>query len=125
MLEERFQLKAHYETRELPIYNLVVAKEGLKMKPSEDQTSPLPIQAAATLCGPQPAGGLQPPGPPPGLRGNPFDPSRPGALPTPPRGAMMMMMNPTTGMTMSATSVPVGNLIGMLQNQAGRPIIDK
>jgi uncharacterized protein (TIGR03435 family) len=38
---------------------------------------------------------------------------------------MMIMMNPTSGMTMNATSVPIGNLVGMLQGQAGRPIIDK
>ena len=36
-----------------------------------------------------------------------------------------MMMNSTTGMTMTATSNPVGSLVGMLQGQAGRPIIDK
>ena len=116
LLEERFQLKAHYETRELPIYNLVVVKEG-KMKLSEDQTSPLPLGAAPTLCGPQPAGGV-----PAGPRGLPFDPSKPGTLP---RGAMIMMMNPTTGMTMNATSAPIGNLVGLLQGQAGRPVIDK
>src|SRR5215471_13832615 len=38
MLEDRFQLKAHMETRELPIYNLVVAKDGPKLKESADQT---------------------------------------------------------------------------------------
>src|SRR6266478_3717345 len=42
MLEDRFQLKAHMETRELPIYNLVVAKDGPKIKPSEDQTPTIP-----------------------------------------------------------------------------------
>src|SRR5262245_2129904 len=118
LLEERFQLKAHYETRELPIYNLVVVKEG-KMKLSEDQTPPLQQIGAPTLCGPQPVGAAPPP---PGLRGMPFDPNKPGSLP---RGAMMIMMNPTTGMTLNATSAQIGNLIGMLQNQAGRPIIDK
>src|SRR5215813_10905326 len=40
MLEDRFQLKAHLETRELPIYNLVVAKDGPKLKASADQTPP-------------------------------------------------------------------------------------
>ena len=40
MLEDRFQLKAHMEARELPIYNLVVAKNGPKIKASEDQTPP-------------------------------------------------------------------------------------
>src|SRR5215510_4844795 len=53
MLEDRFQLKAHMETREQPIYNLVVAKDGLKLKRSEDQTPP-PITANGPpqVCGP-------------------------------------------------------------------------
>ena len=40
LLEDRFKLRAHRETRELPVYNLVVAKGGLKMKLSPDQTPP-------------------------------------------------------------------------------------
>jgi len=35
MLAERFQLKAHDETREIPVYALVVAKGGLKMKSAD------------------------------------------------------------------------------------------
>ncbi len=34
MLEDRFKLKAHKETKNLPIYSLVVAKGGSKMKES-------------------------------------------------------------------------------------------
>lgn len=34
ILEERFGMKFHTEKRELPVYNLVVAKQGLKVKPS-------------------------------------------------------------------------------------------
>jgi uncharacterized protein (TIGR03435 family) len=34
LLEERFQLKTHRETKELPIYELTVAKGGLKVKAS-------------------------------------------------------------------------------------------
>ena len=55
MLEDRFQLKAHLETREMPIYNLVVGKDGPKIKKSEDQTPP-PITAASRQpCSPAPA----------------------------------------------------------------------
>ena len=120
MLEDRFQLKAHMETRELPIYNLVVAKDGAKIKPSADQ-APTPASLAGPLqpCGPAPAIPAPPPLPPPGQRGGPFDPNTPL-----PRGAMVMMMNPS-GMTMRATSAPIGNLIGLLQQSVGRPIIDK
>jgi len=37
LLQDRFQLKAHWETREMPTYNLVAAKNGPKLKVSEDQ----------------------------------------------------------------------------------------
>jgi uncharacterized protein (TIGR03435 family) len=124
MLEDRFQLKAHMETRELPIYNLMVAKDGPKIKPSDDQTPlpfaaagpPRPCDATSTAAAP-PA----PPPPPPGGRGGafPFDPGRP-----PPRGSVMMSSSPT-GMTLQATAMPVSNLVGLLQQQLGRTIVDK
>src|SRR5262245_48236698 len=34
LLEDRFQLKAHWETRELPVYELTVARGGPKIKTS-------------------------------------------------------------------------------------------
>jgi uncharacterized protein (TIGR03435 family) len=39
MLEERFKLKLHRETREMDVFNLVVSRPG-KMTPSKDQTPP-------------------------------------------------------------------------------------
>jgi uncharacterized protein (TIGR03435 family) len=54
LLADRFQLKIHRETRELPVYALTVAKGGLKLKPAEGScTFP----------------GLK--GPPPGAAGGP------------------------------------------------------
>jgi bla regulator protein blaR1 len=38
LLADRFNLKAHFETREMPEYELVVAKGGLKMKENSDTT---------------------------------------------------------------------------------------
>src|SRR5204862_7209131 len=38
LLADRFQLKAHWETREMATFNLVVAKGGVKFKLSEDQS---------------------------------------------------------------------------------------
>jgi Protein of unknown function (DUF3738) len=40
LLEERFNLKYHQEARELPMYALVVAKGGLKMKASAPEDPP-------------------------------------------------------------------------------------
>jgi len=40
LLEDRFNLKYHHETRELPMYALVVAKGGLKMKASAPDDPP-------------------------------------------------------------------------------------
>jgi uncharacterized protein (TIGR03435 family) len=34
LLVDRYKLKVHYETKEIPIYELVVAKSGFKLKPS-------------------------------------------------------------------------------------------
>ena len=122
MLEDRFQLKAHLETRELPIYNLVVAKDGPKIKLSDDQT-PLPFMAAGP---PRPCDSTStaaappaPPPPPPGGRGFPFDPGSPR-----PRGSVMMSSS-LTGMTLQATAMPIANLVGLLQQQLGRTIVDK
>ena len=43
LLAERFQLKSHRETRELPVYELVVAKGGSKLKEGSDPGArPLP-----------------------------------------------------------------------------------
>ena len=37
LVEERFQLKSHMETKEMPVYALVVGKNGSKLKTSEAQ----------------------------------------------------------------------------------------
>ena len=39
MLADRFHLKAHWETRTGSVYNLVIAKGGLKMKPTKAPTA--------------------------------------------------------------------------------------
>jgi uncharacterized protein (TIGR03435 family) len=122
MLEDRFQLRAHLETRDLPIYNLVVAKEGPKIKASEDQTPPgAGLLGPPQPCSPAPATPPQapPPLPLPGQRGGPGDPNF-----VPPRGAMLIMANPT-GLTLQGTAQPISALIAAVQQQAGRPVIDK
>src|SRR5438093_455435 len=74
LLEDRFQLKLHHETRELPTYTLSVGKDGLKMKSVEAPPRPVAGQAP----------GPPPPPPPPGPGGGP------PANFTPPPGSVMM-----------------------------------
>lgn len=47
LLKDRFQLHTHRETRELPVYDLTIDKDGLKIKLSENQTQP---QTAPEFC---------------------------------------------------------------------------
>jgi uncharacterized protein (TIGR03435 family) len=126
MLEDRFQLKARMETRELPTYNLVVAKDGPKIKVSEDQTPPALAAGPPQPCAPAPATPatpVQPPPPPPGPGGER------GALLNPnvamiPRGGMAIMFT-REGFVIRGSAVPISNLVGSLQQQIGRPVIDK
>jgi uncharacterized protein (TIGR03435 family) len=118
LLEDRFQLKAHRETRELPVYDLVVAKDGPKMKLSEDQT---PLQQTGLARVPCVAAPLPPPPPPSaaGQRGGPG---------MPPRGAPSMIAMPgpdSIRLALTTNAMPVSSLIPLLQQYAGRPIIDK
>jgi uncharacterized protein (TIGR03435 family) len=60
LLEERFQLKAHRETRELPLYELTVSKNGAKIKLSEAQTPPTAlVGGGGRQRGSLPRGGIR------------------------------------------------------------------
>jgi len=39
LLADRFRLKVHFETREMPVYALAVAKSGAKPNPAKNQES--------------------------------------------------------------------------------------
>jgi uncharacterized protein (TIGR03435 family) len=58
LLEERFHLKVHEESRELPVYALVIAKRGPKLAASQkdsctqvDPSAPPPPQPSSPPCG--------------------------------------------------------------------------
>jgi uncharacterized protein (TIGR03435 family) len=117
LLEDRFKLKAHMETRELPVYELVVGKDGSKIKRAADQTPAVPpLLGLPGPCEPTPAGG-----PFPGGRGGPL-PFAPGSAP--PRGSTFMMIS-ANSMTVKATATRLATVVGMLQQQLGRKVVDK
>lgn len=119
LLEDRFRLKAHLETRELPVYELVVGKDGPKVKRSADQTPPAtPLLRAASPCEPASTAGAAPL---PGGRGAP-PPFGPGFAP--PRGSTFIMMG-TSGVTLRAMAAPFAVVVGILQQQLGRRVVDK
>ena len=124
MLEDRFQLKSHTETRELPVYNLVVAQDGPKTKKSTDQTP-----TGAEDAGPRPLLCRSIPEPPPVSQGNPSG-QRGGARgtirPAIPRGRLIVNGNPMTGgLRMFGTAVSFSDFVSQLQYPAGRRVIDK
>jgi uncharacterized protein (TIGR03435 family) len=100
LLEERFQLTHHRETRELPIYALVLARKDGKLGPKLTETK---------------EGGCTPP-----------DPSRPPTPPEPgkplPRNCGQMM----TGLrTIRAVGVEMSLLVPMLSRLLARTVVDK
>jgi uncharacterized protein (TIGR03435 family) len=97
LLAERFQLKAHWETREMPTYNLVPAKNGIKLKPSQDQ-SPISIET----------GPVNPASPPRGTQRMIGKPSPSGF-----------------SLSFSGDAVPIDTLASIFQSYAGRPLFDK
>lgn len=108
LLADRFKLKTHMETREMPVYALVLARSDGKLGPR--------IERSTQECGPRgrraggPGGSA---GPPPG----PPAPPKPGDRP--PCGMFM-----TFG-AVGAGSTTMKQLASMLSQQVGRTVVDK
>jgi uncharacterized protein (TIGR03435 family) len=95
LLAERFKLKVHRETRDMPIYNMVVEKGGLKnLKLSDDQS-----------------GAVGPPDPPKPPRGTPWMDGESTSS-----GTMLVL---------SGSGVALSRLAMTLQGLVQRPVIDK
>jgi uncharacterized protein (TIGR03435 family) len=98
LLEDRFKLTFRRETKEVPIYALVMARKDGKLGPHLTESK----QGGCTL--------LDPSKPPP-------EPDKP-PLPT----CGQMTINSTR---MTAVSLPVANLVIMLSRRLGRTVADK
>jgi uncharacterized protein (TIGR03435 family) len=101
LLEDRFQLKAHREKRELPVYELVVGKGGSKIKLSEDQTAPDAQQSGITFA-----------------TGDQEDP-------TPLKRGAMRLTTGSSDTILSANAVQISSLVSLLQSSSDRIILDK
>jgi uncharacterized protein (TIGR03435 family) len=106
MLADRFSFALHHDTKEIPLYNLLLVKPG-KFKLSEDQTPPE-----------QNFGSVATGGPP-----LPRDLNAPLSVP---RGGFLFTVNPPEGkVNIAAMAIPLSTLINVFQGQEGRLVIDK
>jgi uncharacterized protein (TIGR03435 family) len=97
LLEDRFHLKVHRGTKELPAYALTAAKSGLKLPPPKEPGCINVASPAPAARGPQ--------------------------LPTPCGHAVVM--GGASGMIMQGASVPMAEFTRTLSMIVGSPIIDK
>jgi bla regulator protein blaR1 len=100
LLVDRFNLKYHHEKRELPMYALVVAKDGLKMKPTKPDPDPDPSEKDAQIGGAPKAGDGQ----------------------QSPMGRHMLMMHPGH---LESTGTSTEMLAHLLSRQLSRTVVDK
>jgi uncharacterized protein (TIGR03435 family) len=105
LLTERFKLRLHHETKEMPIYELVVGKGGPKFKESSGEPPKDDVTAA--------------PGPPPGRK---LDKD---GYPMPPPGmAAFTMVNGSARARFNAAYESMQDLATTLANQMDRPVVD-
>jgi uncharacterized protein (TIGR03435 family) len=98
LMEDQFKLKFHRETRELPAYELTIAKSGIKINKSEDQSPYMPLEKGDS--------------PTPPIIFRPGDPI--------PHGAMRLGIG-----ELEANAIDISSLIQTLSKQLRRSVIDK
>ncbi len=105
LLADRFKLKLHKESKEAPIYELVVAKGGIRMK-----------EAAQTGEAPTEGAGGPPPGPPP--RGK-------DGLLTTPHGQVGIQGMRNGRMRLRGDALTMARLIEILSMALDRRVVDR
>ncbi len=106
LLKDRFKLTFHYETRELPVYVLTVAKSGPKLERSrEESCAAFPWSSYPPSLGHRPANDC-------------------GAVATGPNVRLNYTLD-AVGMSIGGAASNPAMLTTFLSGQLGRPVIDK
>lgn len=114
LLAERFKMTVHRETKELPMYSLVVAKNGPKMKESVETPDQKPPDENAPPVAIPPPGQMK------------FDSDGFPILPMPTggRGGMFQMMMPNRA-RITATKQTMQDLVERLSQMLSKPVTDE
>lgn len=104
LLAERFDLVVHHETRDLPGYEMVVAKGGPKIKQSADAAAAPPTDG------------------PPRLR---MEKDRDGLNQLAPGSVGLAIIPIASGSRFTARQQPLSSLAQVLTNPLGKPVADK
>jgi uncharacterized protein (TIGR03435 family) len=103
LLLERFKISFHHETKDLPLYELVVAKNGRKLKAWQEPANAPPV--------PQQAAGAPPP-----IGKDGFPVMQAGHS-----GATTV----NGRVRIAGSKLPISRLAEILANQLGRPVLDQ
>jgi uncharacterized protein (TIGR03435 family) len=129
LLQARFQLTLHRDTKELPVYNLVIAKGGSKLQESKPDDSagsagkPMDAALAASIAN---AKGGTSGGPMVVAGGGNAAGGGKNVAAAPGGGATFSFSGGRGGVrTTSARGVTTAGLAGTLASIAGRPVLDK
>ena len=131
LLAERFKLTLHHETKELPMYSLVVGAKGPKLKDSTITDTP-PVSDSQTKEGGRGEPGAQADAPlpplPRGLEKGQIKMGPDGCPEMPPmtggRAGNFMVMTPS-GECMISNGQTMDGLTQQLSNRLDRPVIDQ
>jgi uncharacterized protein (TIGR03435 family) len=130
LLADRFKLTLHQETKELPVYNLVIAKGGPKLQESKPDEATNKGDKAKDGAPDGKRTGVSPSGPTSvgvgiGLAGGGSAAGGKNIAVGPGGGASVSFGGRGGNRTMSGRAVTMEGLTGTLSNVTGRPVVDK